>query len=259
MKECTYLWVVAPISRAVDDKTAQTLLGDSFKRQLQMDGSYNNVTFICSKTDDISITEAIDNLILSSEMEQALIRKDELQKQLASMTDECNPLQEEFDDARFALSKLDTVIDELEDKISNRGPDGRVLARVTTPMKRKRAKKFIKNQKRARVSSNNQEDQDNNGGFSSSDDDDDDDDEPQTSLTLDDATKQLEQFKSEKRMLKNKKKTLKHVLSPMKAEIGEIKTQISDIEALQATVMIRQRNDYAKPCIKYQFAQGIRQ
>ena len=31
MKECTGLWIVAPITRAVDDKTAKSLLGDSFR------------------------------------------------------------------------------------------------------------------------------------------------------------------------------------------------------------------------------------
>jgi len=51
MKQCTGLWIVAPIIRAVDDKAAKNLLGESFKRQLKMDGGYSSVTFICSKTE----------------------------------------------------------------------------------------------------------------------------------------------------------------------------------------------------------------
>lgn len=62
MKQCTGLWIVAPINRAVDDKAAKSLLGESFKRQLKMDGGFSAVTFICSKTDDISIQEAQDSL-----------------------------------------------------------------------------------------------------------------------------------------------------------------------------------------------------
>jgi hypothetical protein len=50
------LWIVAPITRAVDDKAAKSLLGESFKRQLKYDGTYSRVTFICSKTDDISVS-----------------------------------------------------------------------------------------------------------------------------------------------------------------------------------------------------------
>ncbi|KAB5577792.1 Dynamin family-domain-containing protein [Coniochaeta sp. 2T2.1] len=57
MKQCSALWIVAPMNRAVHDKTAKDLLGDQFKRQLKYDGIYDLVTFICSKTDDISNTE----------------------------------------------------------------------------------------------------------------------------------------------------------------------------------------------------------
>ena len=32
---------MAPINRAVDDKAAKNLLGESFKRQLKMDGGFN--------------------------------------------------------------------------------------------------------------------------------------------------------------------------------------------------------------------------
>jgi hypothetical protein len=50
MKQCTDLWIVSPIHRAVDDKAAKHLLGSTFRRQLKYDGTYSAVTFICSKT-----------------------------------------------------------------------------------------------------------------------------------------------------------------------------------------------------------------
>lgn len=68
MKRCTRLWLVAPINRAVDNKTAKSLLGESFKRLLKMAGGFNSVTFICSKTDEISLGEAQDSLGLDDEM-----------------------------------------------------------------------------------------------------------------------------------------------------------------------------------------------
>lgn len=37
MKQCTGFWIVVPINRAVDDKAAKSLLGESFKRQLKYD------------------------------------------------------------------------------------------------------------------------------------------------------------------------------------------------------------------------------
>lgn len=68
--QCSGLWVVAPITRAVDDKTAKTLLGNSFKLQLKMDGNYHNIAFICSKSDEISVSEAIPALHLDADVDQ---------------------------------------------------------------------------------------------------------------------------------------------------------------------------------------------
>jgi len=81
MAHCSAVWIVAPINRAVDDKTASKLLGDSFKLQLKMDGTYSNVTFICTKTDDISIREAMDGLGLHDELAKYQFRSQELQEE----------------------------------------------------------------------------------------------------------------------------------------------------------------------------------
>ncbi len=48
-KNASSIWIVSPINRAVDDKAAKNSAGTSFKLQLTMDGSYSNVTFICSR------------------------------------------------------------------------------------------------------------------------------------------------------------------------------------------------------------------
>ncbi|KAH9482911.1 Nuclear GTPase SLIP-GC [Psilocybe cubensis] len=82
MKKCNCIWILAPITRAVDDKTARDLLGDAFKIQLMMgelirfhaswfSSSYvyddHAITFIASKCDDISCSEVIKALRLESD------------------------------------------------------------------------------------------------------------------------------------------------------------------------------------------------
>ena len=57
LQNCSCIWIVAPIKRAVDDGTAKELLGEQFKRRLLMDGQYGNVSFICTQTDDCEATE----------------------------------------------------------------------------------------------------------------------------------------------------------------------------------------------------------
>ncbi|EQB44662.1 hypothetical protein CGLO_16575 [Colletotrichum gloeosporioides Cg-14] len=61
MKSCAGIWIVSPIHRAVDNKAAKDLMSDAFKRQLRIDGSFSNVTFICSKTDQLSVEDAVKN------------------------------------------------------------------------------------------------------------------------------------------------------------------------------------------------------
>ena len=57
LRNCSCIWIVAPIKRAVDDGTAKELLGEQFKRRMLMDGQYGNVSFICTQTDDCEATE----------------------------------------------------------------------------------------------------------------------------------------------------------------------------------------------------------
>ena len=57
LQNCSCIWVVAPIKRAVDDGCAKELMGEQFKRRMLMDGQYGNVSFICTQTDDVEPTE----------------------------------------------------------------------------------------------------------------------------------------------------------------------------------------------------------
>ncbi|KAK1995640.1 hypothetical protein LX36DRAFT_713021 [Colletotrichum falcatum] len=62
LKACSGIWIVAPINRAVDNKTAKDLMSTSIKRQIKLDGSYSALTIICSKTDEMNINSAMESL-----------------------------------------------------------------------------------------------------------------------------------------------------------------------------------------------------
>ncbi|OCT75158.1 hypothetical protein XELAEV_18034149mg [Xenopus laevis] len=51
LKKCDVVWVVTNITRAVDDKTAKEILTSNMRRQLLMDGHYESMAVICTKTD----------------------------------------------------------------------------------------------------------------------------------------------------------------------------------------------------------------
>lgn len=110
MKQCTGLWIVAPITRAVDDKAAKSLLGEIFKRQLKMDGGFDSVTFICSKTDDISISEAQESLGLEQEMSGLWVQSDQYDS-------EARKHKKRLDELKTTKSDYSAIVDDIDEQI----------------------------------------------------------------------------------------------------------------------------------------------
>ncbi|KAH9906916.1 hypothetical protein F4778DRAFT_800849 [Xylariomycetidae sp. FL2044] len=77
MQSCSRLFIVSPVQRAAHDVTAELLLQYSIARQVQPDSVCSIPTFILSKTDDISVSEAMENFGL----------KDKIQKHSDNATD----------------------------------------------------------------------------------------------------------------------------------------------------------------------------
>ncbi|RKU40941.1 hypothetical protein DL546_003814 [Coniochaeta pulveracea] len=105
MAECSALWIVSPITRAVSDKSAKQLLGSSFRQQLTMDGNYCNITFICSKTDEMDAAEVMDHLdhdgkiaAKLQEQEMKAAHVEELQSKRRALNQEKQELQDLHDD-----------------------------------------------------------------------------------------------------------------------------------------------------------------
>ena len=59
LKNSTSVWVVAAINRAMNNKQAKELLDEHFRRQLLMDGQYGSVSYICTKTDQLTPSEML--------------------------------------------------------------------------------------------------------------------------------------------------------------------------------------------------------
>lgn len=97
------------ITRAVDDQTAHELLGERFRQQLKLDGNYLNVTFICSKTDDINVDEAADVFGLSQMLQE-----------LSDAKVTCSKLNNtlRLEKVRMRKEAVSAFVDEIDDHIS---------------------------------------------------------------------------------------------------------------------------------------------
>ncbi|OBZ77146.1 Nuclear GTPase SLIP-GC [Grifola frondosa] len=109
MKKCDCVWILAPITRAVDDKTARDLMGDAFKMQLMMDGNYdaNAITFIATKCDDISCSEVIRALNL--ETEPVL---EEIEEQIEKCKEETHEWKGKKSEAEASAKEIDKQLKE---------------------------------------------------------------------------------------------------------------------------------------------------
>ncbi|PBL02484.1 hypothetical protein ARMGADRAFT_1005847 [Armillaria gallica] len=111
MKTCACIWILAPITRAVDDKTARDLLGDAFKMQLMSDYDDHAITFIASKCDDISCSEVIRALHLEDDDE------------LVAIEDKIDDNKSESKDWSKKKSTIEKQIKEIEAVIKNHRQD----------------------------------------------------------------------------------------------------------------------------------------
>ena len=265
IKQCTGLWIVAPITRAVDDKAAKTLLGDSFKTQLKYDGGFSNVTFICSKTDDISITEAVDSLELEDEVERLYEQERELQQEIEIAETKIEDLEESR--KVYILAQRETGAEiETWEELQEQMDDGKeVFAPAVKPAKRKK-NASAKNSRKKRQVQHDDDDfvvSDEEATESEDEEEGDDDDEgvkaPQEPLTEDDIRAKLKSLRESKKNARREGLAIKPKIEELRPQIRDAKTKIKAIKAEISRTCISGRNEYSKRAIQQDFAAGIKE
>ncbi|PYH43201.1 uncharacterized protein BP01DRAFT_424987 [Aspergillus saccharolyticus JOP 1030-1] len=232
MKQCSAHWIVAPINRAVDDKVAHDLLGKNFKTQMHMDGAFNDITFICTKTDDIVPAEVVRSLELDlPSMDEDMGACSEKLESLRSELQVHEELQRQIHSKCYAIYE---EVCELEEKGSN------LAEPVRTPQRRKRTN-FGEATPEASVS--NMTLSDNIEG--------EDEDE------LQELRRQLRKLKTQRKDLDNQRRNIEQYIAKTKEEIEllGIKKQNSEFNDLR--FCIEARNEFSKSEIKRDFAQTI--
>jgi hypothetical protein len=263
MKQCTGLWIVAPINRAVDDKAAKTLLGDSFKRQLKYDGGFSSVTFICSKTDDISITEATDSLGLEEQMStlddqegSCKNRREELEDKFEELKDSKQVYTIAINEATDDMEIWETLKDELND-------GNTVYAPAQKKNKRKKGGSDKQSRKRRRAQYDDDYDdndsEDDEISISSDDDSDSGRLAPHNPLTDTEIKAKLKELKSIRKTARRERSQLDADMEGVQKELAEIKTTMADIRAEMSAICIAGRNEYSKSAIQLDFAAGIKE
>ncbi|TGO46555.1 hypothetical protein BCON_0318g00050 [Botryotinia convoluta] len=274
MKQCTSLWVCAPINRAVDDKAAKSLLGESFKRQLKYDGQFSRITFICSKTDEISVLEASDSLGLEDVMTEDYAKIDQIDKQvdilnakIAELKGSMAVYNDIYHDADESLDVWDDLRRDLDAGKTVYAPK----AKLEKSPKRKRSS----SPKMSRKKSKKSESEDDDGDFIDDDEDEDREVENEVSdneteleeegldrgepLTIEDIEQKIDELKDIKKKARKEKVAIELAIKDVKNESKGFDAERKEIDTRMRAICIDGRNNYSKTAIQQDFATGIKE
>ncbi|KAK2029651.1 tat pathway signal sequence [Colletotrichum zoysiae] len=112
MKDCSGIWIVAPITRAADEQCAKDLLGDSFRNQMLLDNRYSAISFIGTKTDDLKIDEAAEELDLTSDVQADFAKIPPLTDEIPVLENDLKAVKQQ---KHLDAEALEECRDELED------------------------------------------------------------------------------------------------------------------------------------------------
>jgi GTPase SAR1 family protein/predicted nucleic acid-binding Zn-ribbon protein len=268
MKQCSGLWICAPINRAVDDKAAKSLLGETFKRQLKMDGGYSTVTFICSKTDDISLIEAQDSLGIEEELSELWAQCDDLSRKMRSLKKELEGLKDTKNDYAQAMEDADEELEAWE-KLRDDFEDGKVVCppseKRKSSKKRKRGRPKKSFSKKARKYDSDDDFMDDSSSVGN---DNASDGESEVELQHEYHGEPLTEGKILEKLgdLRTLKKDGRQQRAQLDSEIKNVEEKLEKAEnernAVEAIIFqrcIQGRNEYSKGAIQQDFAAGIKE
>lgn len=223
----------------------------------------HRVTFICSKTDDISLMEAQDSLGLEDEMSQSWQQIDRLNKKQKSLETEIKHiretseiLNENFNHADEQLEIWEGLRDLLED-------GNTVFAPNESASKKRKKNNSPKGRKKLRRDSQSDNDliDDDSEDFASESETE--HDPVPTSykapLSEENIMAKIEELRSMKREARRQRADIVRKIKDLQEEKAEAKTKEDKIEAEMSALCISGRNQYSKGAIQQDFAQGIRE
>jgi predicted nucleic acid-binding Zn-ribbon protein len=230
------------------------------RRQLKYDGIYSAVTFICSKTDDISVTEAAESLGIEEEISESWTRIQELTDEIRNLKSDMADLKDERNACSDLIDKIEQAWDKWEALGSKLANGATVYAPPNTPSKKRKRQSQPKGSRKNRSPSDIDSDfSDSDGSDSSDKENRESPDEDREPLTADQIENKLASLKAEKKEVRAKKKEIEDKVKAGREAIKELVTEKEMLLAEVKAVCIQGRNEYSRRAIKQDFAMGIKE
>jgi hypothetical protein len=219
-------------------------MGESFKRQLQFDGTYSNTIMICSKTDDISVTEATKSMDdewrpkvmeIKSQIAQAGI----LYQEKTAAAEEQNHRIKIMD---LTLKETDTRFGELAVGLLATGDDEIKVS----PGKRKLSEPPLPDVKSPSLGTDTRRTSPMH-------------ETPEIMMSRSEAQVEFESLRTKKDEISKIRKGLVEELSVLLKEQKDLSIQTEGLKAEEKRQCVLFRNAYARSAVRKQFIQGIRE
>ena len=225
------------------------------------------VTFICSKTDDISLMEAQESLDLNDQMGPRWDEVDALTQKQKVLGQELDALQDSKEIYSEVMNDADEQVDVWETLEEGLKAGETVFAPLgKSPNRKRKGSDSSRPRKRQRRSSAS--DQESIGDDDHQDEDaaDKDSEEEESAeeargepLDEEQVAAKIADLKSTKKESRRQKTELENKIKIMRAEINEAEKAAKKIQADMAALCIAGRNQYSKGAIQQDYAAGIKE
>ncbi|KUI59553.1 Nuclear GTPase SLIP-GC [Cytospora mali] len=241
MSECSAVWVTAPIKRAVDNKSAKDLLGRGSRLQLKLDGIYSNVTFICTMTDDIQLSESVEAFDQDGQIQVILAREDELNKVIREKEDIVNKVKQRLDDTNTEYEAISKELDVWKG-LKKKKKEGQQVCLPCVPAKRKRPEAAKTRSRKPPVVE---------------DDSDSDDTDDLSPLTMEQISHKLDEIESKAQSKYDECTEIEKECDNLMQTLSDLHNEKTGIAGESNRLAIQKRNEHVKQAIQVDFAAGI--
>lgn len=222
------------------------------------------MTFVCSKTDDISLMEAQDSLGLDDEMGKSWQRIDELNRRQKSLETEIKHIRETSEILNETFNYADEQLEVWECLKESLGDGNTVFAPKESTTKKRKKNSSPKRRKKPRRDSDSEDDfiDDGDSEHCASDSEikqDPDSGGSEEPLTEKNITVKIEELRSMKKEARKQRADIAGRVKELQKEKADAQSQEENIEAGMSALCISGRNRYSKGAIQQDFAQGIRE
>lgn len=232
---------------------------------MQFDGAYGHMSFICSKIDDVSITEAMKCIKEKDPRHPAHARDQALQnvqKAIKNLTAILGTADMDHKNLLDQIRDCDISHHRITQAIIQAHTEDEVLLRTPSPKKKRKARESAETpQKRVQLAAI---DSDSDTCQQDSDDDEEGDsvEEPsfnQEILTREDARRRAEEIRAGKKALEKLKKASNTRKKDIRNSLKDAKAEEKMLESQIKSDCVQYRNEYSMGQIQKHFADGVKE